>query len=271
VTGTRVLVVENDPSNDLGRLGIWLSEAGVQPHLLRPHAGDPLPDTLEGYAGLVVLGGAQRAYADLKGPTPEAPLAGSNPAPDTVWFAALRKLFRRAGADRIPTLAIGLGAQLLAQAYGGEVAPAQNGPEIGPRLVAKRDAAASDPLFAELPLTPDVLQWHHDEIIRLPAGATLLAASPRCTHQAFRVGTRCWGLQFHIECDAAMIEQWVAAEDTWSADLDIDPERAVEACQAILSDLEEAWRPFTERFAGVVTGHLAADSDPSRQLPLLGS
>ena len=57
-------------------------------------------------------------------------------------------------------------------------------------------------------MLPDVIQWHHDEITELPAGAVLLAASTRYPHQAFRLGDRAWGLQFHIECDPAMIADW---------------------------------------------------------------
>ena len=62
------------------------------------------------------------------------------------------------------------------------------GPEFGPALVAKRDVSAGDPLFGPVPFTPDVLQWHWDEITELPAGATLLASSSRYANQAFRVG-----------------------------------------------------------------------------------
>ena len=43
-----------------------------------------------------------------------------------------------------------------------------------------------------------VLHWHHDTF-DLPAGAVLLASSDRYPHQAFRVGRRAYGLQFHVE------------------------------------------------------------------------
>ena len=54
----RALVIENDPTDDLGRLGPWLVEGGLEPAVLRPHAGAEISDTLDGYAALVVLGGA---------------------------------------------------------------------------------------------------------------------------------------------------------------------------------------------------------------------
>jgi GMP synthase-like glutamine amidotransferase len=249
------LVIENDPSDPVCRLGDWLAGAGLPLTVVRPHAGDPLPETLSGYAALVVLGGGQSAHHD--------------PEP---WFDAERRLLRRAVADRVPTLAICLGAQLLAQAYGGRVAVAGAGPEIGPRLVARRDAADGDPLFAAVPFTPDVLQWHFDEITQLPPGATLLATSPRYDNQAYRIGARAWALQFHIECDAAMLRSWADEDAEALADLGYEPGEVVRRSVAVLDDVAEVWRPFAERFAGLALGSLDVDAarDPLRQLRVLG-
>ena len=68
-----------------------------------------------------------------------------------------------------------LGGAAARAALGGQVKPADEGPEFGPALVAKRDVSAGDPLFGPVPFTPDVLQWHWDEI------------TARC-----RPGRRCW-------------------------------------------------------------------------------
>jgi GMP synthase-like glutamine amidotransferase len=202
----------------------------------RPYRGDPLPETLDGYVALVVMGGAQSAY-----PGPD----GSR---DADWFPALEGLLRKAVRYEKATLAVCLGAQLLATAHAGTVERSAAGPEIGPRLVARRDAADRDPLWAPVPLSPDVIQWHHDEISELPLGATLLAASTFYPHQAFRLGSRAWGVQFHPECDRDMIARWVA-------DNDADP-GLVDACAAVLPDLEEVWRPFAGRFAAIALGTL---------------
>jgi GMP synthase-like glutamine amidotransferase len=251
------LVVEDDPTNDVGRLGGWLTGAGLALAVARPHAGEPLPDALDGYAALVVLGGEQNAYPDPAG-DPGAP-----------WFPALERLLRKAVRHRVPTLAICLGGQLLATAHGGTVERSAVGPEMGPRLVARRDAAERDPLFAAVPFAPDVLQWHHDEITELPAGAVLLAASTRYPHQAFRLGDRAWGVQFHIECDTPMFAAWAAGNRPLLADLDIDPYELVAAVDAAMPDLEEVWQPFAARFAALALGRLAAEPG-RRPLPLLG-
>ncbi|GIE96734.1 type 1 glutamine amidotransferase [Paractinoplanes rishiriensis] len=256
------LVIENDPSDDLRRLGEWLTEAGLELTVLRPYAGDPLPATLDDHLALVVLGGDQNAYSAADG-TPGAP-----------WFPELEGLLRKAVRNRVPTLAVCLGGQLLAQAHGGLVERSTSGPEIGPGLVGKRDAADTDPLFKWVPLLPDVIQWHRDEITELPLKAVLLAASSRYPHQAFRLGDRAWGVQFHIECDIAMIERW-AVDDRASLDeLGYDPEAVVYAIAEVLPDVEEVWQPFAARFASLALGTLPDADIPAAgtgsTLPLLG-
>ncbi len=245
VTDHRALVIENDRTDDIRRLGDWLTDAGLDLSVTRPHAGDPVPDGLDGYAALVVLGGEQHAYPSGDG-TPEAP-----------WFPALESLLRRAVRDRVPTLALCLGGQLLATAHAGTVARAAAGPEIGPALVARRDVAVRDPLWAPVPFAPDVLQWHLDEITELPAGAVLLAASTRYPHQAFRIGPCAWGTQFHIECDTAMVADWVATGGSLLSDLGYGAQDVIDACDAVMPDLAEVWQPFAARFAALARGELA--------------
>jgi GMP synthase-like glutamine amidotransferase len=237
-------VIENDPKDDLRRLGDWLRDAGLKLEVVRPHAGEVLPESLDEYAAFVVLGGAQDAY-DRPDGTPGAP-----------WFPALERLLRKAVKHRVPTLGICLGAQLLAQAMGGRVERAANGPNIGARFVARRDAAERDPLFAEVPLGPDVLQWHFDEITELPLNTTLLAASPRWPYQAFRVGDRAWGLQFHIECDLDIIKVWAANDHDTLAELGTDTETVIAGCAAVMDDVAETWRAFARRFAALAQGRV---------------
>jgi GMP synthase-like glutamine amidotransferase len=260
VTSERTaLVIENDPSDDIRRLGDWLRAAGLHLEINRPHAGDQIPEALDGYAALVVLGGEQRPYP------------GPDGAYDFAWLPALEGLLRRATRQRVPTLGICLGGQLLATAHAGTVQRSPAGPEIGPTLVGRRDVAACDPLFGPLPMAPDVLQWHSDEITELPLGAVLLAASPRYPHQAFRIGPCAWGTQFHIECDTAMVAAWAAAGAAELDEIGYDADHLVAACDAVMGDIEEAWQPFADRFAQVVRGELAVAEEPTRPLPLLGS
>lgn len=245
-----ILVIENDLSDPVGRLGDWLREAGAELDVRSCPAGEELPDSLDGHSGLVVMGGYQNAYDDDRSP----------------WLPAVRALLAAAVQRELPTLGVCLGGQLLAIATGGAVERSDS-PEYGAQLVAKRQAAASDALFGELPITPDVLQWHVDAITRLPAAAVLLASSPACDVQAFRVGKRAWGLQFHIETTPQVVADWAAEDAAELADYDVDTILARSA--AAHDDIAEVWQPFAARFAGVVADPSVA-ATPS-QLRLAGT
>jgi GMP synthase-like glutamine amidotransferase len=257
----RCLVVENDPTAGLGHFAEWLTDGGLALEVVRPHAGEELPDDPAGYAALVVLGGHQPAY-----PAPDG-------TPASAWFPALESLLRRAVRERVPTLGICLGAQLLATAHNGTVAPAVGGPELGPALVAKRDAADTDPLFGPLPMLPDVIQWHGDEVTELPLGAVLLATSTACPVQAFRLGSAAWGVQFHPEVDLPTLTEWTAADDPLIEQAGIDPPTLLHQATLLQDDLFEVWHPFAIRFAALALGTLAPppSAQPGRRLPLLGS
>ena len=53
-------------------------------------------------------------------------------------------------------------------------------------------------------MTPDVMHYHYDIVDPLPPGAVLLLSSHGYPNQAWRIGPAAWGLQFHIEPDAAV-------------------------------------------------------------------
>ncbi len=234
----RALVITHTESETPGTLAQWLPEAGVDLAVCQPWAGEALPADLTGVDALVVMGGPQQAYDDSSAP----------------WLAATKLLLAQAVRVDLPVLGICLGAQLLAEATGGRVVQGAEGPEVGARLVAKRDAAVDDPVFGALPLSPVVVQWHWDEIVELPPGALLLASSPRYPHQAFRVGTRAYGLQFHIETPPEMVRGWAAADSEALQDAGLDPELIAERAVAELDEVAAVWRPFVERFAAVVRG-----------------
>ena len=88
----------------------------------------------------------------------------------------------------------------------GRAAPA--GPEIGPGLVAKRDAADEDRSSGGCPSPRTCCSGTTTRSPSCRPARSLLAASTRYPHQAFRVGDRAWGLQFHIECTPAMVADW---------------------------------------------------------------
>jgi GMP synthase (glutamine-hydrolysing) len=58
-----------------------------------------------------------------------------------------------------------------------------------------------DPLLRGLPATFDAFVGHKEAISRLPRHAVLLAGSPGCPVQAFRIGSHVYATQFHPELD----------------------------------------------------------------------
>jgi GMP synthase (glutamine-hydrolysing) len=237
-----LLVVVPSETDPPARLGRWLAEAGLTLDERHLGLGEALPGTLEAHDGLLVLGGPQSATDD-DATSPE--------------LVGVRALLREAIAADVPTIAVCLGAQLLAAAGGGTVRPRLDGPEVGATLVAKRDAAYADPVFGPLPLAPDVLQWHHDEIATLPPGGTLLASNPHYAHQAFRVGEAVYGLQFHIETTPEMVRAWAAGDPAGVAAAPVDVETLCARSDAVHDDLAETWEPFAGRFADLVRARAA--------------
>lgn len=234
----RALVVTHSAGEGLGTLAEWLPEAGLALTVVAPWDGDEVPADLDGYDALIVLGGPQQAYDEDSAP----------------WLRATKDLLRAGVASGLPTLGICLGGQLLAEACGGRVAKGVEGIEAGARLVAKRDASWEDELLSDVPLTPTVVQWHEDAIVDLPAGALLLASSPKYVNQAFRVGSRAWGLQFHIEAQPEMVRRWAVTAAGAVREAGLDPVALGERAVDELPEIEACWRPAMVRFAELAQG-----------------
>jgi GMP synthase (glutamine-hydrolysing) len=104
----------------------------------------------------------------------------------------------------LPVLGVCLGSQLIARALGATVRPSRV-KELGFATVDVLDDG--DPVVGALPRGATVLHWH-GEVFDLPPGANLLARSAFAEVQAFR-DRRAWGLLFHAEADAALVEAWL--------------------------------------------------------------
>lgn len=234
---TRALLVQHTVSEDAGLFGDWLPAAGLRLHSVRPYAGDPLPASLDGYGALIVLGGPMSAYDDEAAP----------------WLPAVVELMRSGVRTGIPTLGICLGAQLLGRASGGEVRRGPFGPELGLCRMRLAPDAATDPLLGGVDPEQLVVQWHWDEVSVLPPGAVALAASPAYPHQAFRLGERAWGLQFHPEATAELVAVWAEHDGTSLREAGRRPAEVVAAVAAEARHLVAVWRPVAERFAALAT------------------
>jgi GMP synthase-like glutamine amidotransferase len=175
-------------------VGDALAAAGVTLDVRRPYQGDTIPTSAAGLQGLVAMGGVMSAASDEGFPSRGAELA----------------LLRDAVDLGVPVLGVCLGAQLLARAGGAPVYAGAVGLEVGWGPVHLEDAAAGDRLFGGLPSPLWVLNWHGDTF-DLPTGAVRLASGDVYQNQVFRFGDRAWGVQFHLEVDAAVVDSWIEA------------------------------------------------------------
>ncbi|MBO1902163.1 type 1 glutamine amidotransferase [Leucobacter weissii] len=231
---TRVLVVEHEGDAPIGHIGERLRDLGVELIEVGPDTGREVPASTDGYDGLIVLGGAM-------GPTDDG---------EAPWLPATRGLLAEAVDRQLPTLGICLGAQLLSTATGGRVRTIPEGPEVGLHSVNLLPEADDDPLLGSLGDELPVVQWHWLESDLLPPGAELLASSPACTNQAYRLGERAWGLQFHPEALGEAAEKWTELEDV--TPLGLDPAQVVEEVRAAEPQLRRTWQTIAERFAGLL-------------------
>jgi GMP synthase (glutamine-hydrolysing) len=181
-----ILVVVHQETSNPGLVGQVLRDYGYRLDVCCPAAGQFLPE-IDRYDGAIVFGGPMSANDDLSLEFIRQELN---------WIPTVL-------AAGKPYLGICLGAQLLARVLGATVAPhPDDRREIGYRQI-QPVPGHHNPLST---LT-HVYHWHR-EGFTLPHGAELLATGSLFPHQAFRYGETAYGLQFHPEMTAEMIDYW---------------------------------------------------------------
>jgi GMP synthase (glutamine-hydrolysing) len=178
------------------RAGVFADAIAERGHELEEWSlawGTPLPRPLDDYGAVIIFGGAMHADQDDHHP----------------WLREENMFLERLLDLGTPMLGVCLGAQLLAKAAHAPVFPVAD-PEIGWHEVELTARASDDPVLGSLPQRFDAFQWHYYGH-GLPAGADELARNDVCT-QAFRLGERVWGVQFHPEVTLAQVEQWIGEE-----------------------------------------------------------
>jgi GMP synthase-like glutamine amidotransferase len=198
----RFLVIKHVVVEGLGVFEQFCHDAGIAIDTVELEKGDPFPN-LEGYGALWVMGGPMNIDDES----------------EFTWLIEEKALIRKAVRElNLPYMGICLGAQLLADALGGEV-KSMPSPEVGLLSVKITSAGLDHLLMRGLPEIRKVLQWHGQEVKRLPEGSTLLASSDHCQVQAYAVGDYAFGLQFHSELTDATVEDWVKIP-AYQADLE---------------------------------------------------
>ncbi len=152
---------------------------------LYPHHGE--------FSHLVVMGGFMAVYERDRYP----------------FLIKEMTFMERFAAQGGRILGVCLGAQMLAHILGARVYKGTS-KEIGWYEIIPTPAGRKDPIFSSLLADNQPLwafQWHGDTF-DMPKGATLLASTTLYPHQAFSWDSRLYGLQFHIEVDQTIVEEW---------------------------------------------------------------
>jgi GMP synthase (glutamine-hydrolysing) len=161
-----------------------------QLHRVRLEAG-PLPALdLDRYAG-VVLGG---------GPFDSSRPEREKSATQRRVEAELRGLLDELVARDFPFLGACYGVGTLGVHQGGVVDGTYAEP-ISAVPITLTEPGRADPLLAGLPATFDAFVGHKEACRVLPPTAVLLASSPTCPVQMFRVRRNLYATQFHPELD----------------------------------------------------------------------
>lgn len=182
--------LQHVPFEELGSIRPWAENKGHNLIATRLWAEDELPKPAD-VCMLFIMGGPMGVHD-------EATFS---------WLVEEKQFIARVVDRNRPIMGICLGAQLLAAVLGAEVSRNRE-KEIG-WFAVKREESAPPPFNAVFPSEFDVFHWHGDTF-DLPVGGRLLGSSEACHNQAFIVGDRILGLQYHLEMTSSGLSGIIA-------------------------------------------------------------
>jgi GMP synthase-like glutamine amidotransferase len=174
-----VQVLQHVPFEGIGSIQPWMDSRRITVRTVRLFEGAALPGPEE-FDWLIVMGGPMSVNDESVHP----------------WLAPEKRLISRAIKGGKAVLGICLGAQLIASALGARVFPNAR-KEIG-WFPVRKTRGADSPFAQVFGESQEVFHWHGDTF-DLPRGAVSFLESDACEYQAFSIGRRVVGLQFHLE------------------------------------------------------------------------
>jgi GMP synthase-like glutamine amidotransferase len=188
-----VLIVQHAQHEHPAAVRRALESQGIQSHWIHPYNNEAFP-RIEEICGLISLGGPM----------------GANDEADHPWIAREVALMRECVDAGHPIVGICLGGQMLARAMGSHVEKNETH-EVGWFPIEITAEGRKDPILGMAGSNPTVYHWHGDTF-HLPPDAVLLAKSRACPRQAYRIGEKAYGFQFHPEADHQLVGEWLDCE-----------------------------------------------------------
>ena len=200
----------------------------------------PMPEIdLEDYSGIIVGGSPFNSsdHGDAKSPTQHR------------VETELRTLLDEVVDRDFPFLGACYGVGTLGS-HQGAVIDATYSEPVGPTMIELTAAGRADPLLAGVAPRFEAFVGHKEAVASLPEHAVLLASSPACPVQMFRVRENLYATQFHPELDKAGLRTRVEAYREHGY---FDPSEADEilasADRADVSGAHQILTAFTSRYA----------------------
>jgi GMP synthase (glutamine-hydrolysing) len=233
-SASKVLAIQHVRCETLGTIADALGAAGIPFEVIRTFEGQPVPNSLKGRNGLIIMGGPMGVYEQDQFP----------------FLRQEIRLIEEALRKDIPLLGICLGSQLLATALGAPVTKGKS-KEIGWHPISLTQAAMRDPLWSELGPSFVAYHWHGD-VFELPSGAVSLASSEMTPHQAFRYGRSAYGVLFHMEVTERIITEMVKTFQDELQSAGLNGFGIVQEARNHLPKLGEIGKSVFTRWAGLV-------------------
>jgi GMP synthase (glutamine-hydrolysing) len=179
--------LQHVPFEDIAHIKNWADRRSITVSKTALYSGDQFP-FIDDFDILVVMGGPMNIYNHQQFP----------------WLTPEKIFIEKAISASKPVLGICLGAQLIADVAGAKVYPNEH-KEIGFFDVKRITQDDNSDLFNLIPESFCAFHWH-GETFDIPTDAIGLAQSEVCKNQAFQLGDRVLGLQFHLESNPASID-----------------------------------------------------------------
>lgn len=184
---SKIIIFRYEKTGGPGYFGQFLDKNDIEYQVVKVDQNEPVPDSIDGAAAFVFMGGVMSANDELN------------------WIPQTLRLIGEAQHCDIPMLGHCLGGQLISRALGGTVSK-NPVPEIGWLPVDVVNSEQAPKWCRALPPEINVFHWHK-ETFSIPRNAKRVFKGATCPNQGFQLD-KTLALQFHLEILPEIVTDW---------------------------------------------------------------